>query len=66
MCVNINKQEANENSRSDKFEACAHFVNQIHTKQLLRQRTFMFLWATLNVGKQGWSQRAHIKRSPLY
>ncbi|KAE9522886.1 hypothetical protein AGLY_016697 [Aphis glycines] len=31
-------QEGNENSPSDKLEACAHFVNQIHTKQL-RQRT---------------------------
>ncbi|CAI6349593.1 unnamed protein product [Macrosiphum euphorbiae] len=31
-------QEGNENSPSDKLEACAYFVNQIHTKQL-RQRT---------------------------
>jgi len=31
-------QVGNENSPSDKLEACAHFVNQIHTKQL-RQRT---------------------------
>ena len=27
-------QEGNENSQFDKFEECAHFVNQIHTKQL--------------------------------
>lgn len=25
-------QERNENRLSDKLEACAHFVNQIHTK----------------------------------
>ncbi|XP_025420572.1 tigger transposable element-derived protein 4-like [Sipha flava] len=30
-------QEGNENSPSDKLEECAHFVNQIYTKQL-RQR----------------------------
>jgi hypothetical protein len=30
--------EGNENSPSDKLEAYAHFVNQIHTKQF-RQRT---------------------------
>jgi len=33
-------QEENENSPSDKLEACIHFVNQIHTKQL-RQRTIV-------------------------
>jgi hypothetical protein len=27
-------QEGNENILSDKFEACNHFVNQIHTKRL--------------------------------
>ncbi|KAL4091074.1 hypothetical protein QTP88_025815 [Uroleucon formosanum] len=30
-------QEGNENSPCDKLEACAHFVNQIHTKQLRQQ-----------------------------
>jgi hypothetical protein len=34
-------QEGNENSPSDKLEACAYFVNQIHPKQL-RQRTITF------------------------
>lgn len=29
-------KEGNENSPSDKFEACVHFVNQIYTKQLRR------------------------------
>ncbi|XP_026816812.1 tigger transposable element-derived protein 4-like [Rhopalosiphum maidis] len=35
-------QEGNENSPSDKLEACAHFVNQIHTEQLRQQTITTF------------------------
>lgn len=33
-------QEDNENSLSDKLEACTHFVNQIHTKQFRAITTY--------------------------